>query len=106
MTIVQSPRGGKNKKLITVSLVVSGVLLVFALLLTLFSYNQIVNLNHELSSRRDILQEVQARNAELKQSVYNLVSYENLERVARERSLVKEKNPEYLKGRSMDLTLR
>lgn len=103
MTIIHNQ---KSKKTLAFPLITLGVLLASALVLVLFWYNQIVNLNHELGAHRDALQEVQARNADLKQSVYNLVSYENLERIALARNLAKEKNPHYLEEQPTDLSRR
>lgn len=77
-------------------LIVLGAITICTMALGLFWYNQIVNLSHELESRRQDIQKIQVQNADLKQRVYALVSFENLKKVARERNLVAEKNPRYL----------
>lgn len=99
MTIVVSY---KNQRKLNLTITFLAVFLVFAIALGLFWYNQIVNLTHELETKRVELQAVQASNAELKQQVYNLVSYENLEKVALARGMVKDKNPEYLDLTKLD----
>lgn len=93
MTIVSQH---KTEKIHRAPLIFLGVLTICTMVLGTSWYNQIVNLTHELESRRGDIQKIQVRNADLKQRVFALVSFENLKKVARERNLVAEKNPHYL----------
>ena len=93
MTIVNQQKTEHSHR---TSITVLGVLTICTIVLGLFWYNQIVNLTHELASRRQDIQKIQAQNAELKQRVYALLSFENLQKVANAHNLVAEKNPQYL----------
>lgn len=93
MTIVTHHKTEHSYRL---PLALLGTLVICALVLGLFWYNQIVNLTHELETRRADIQKIQVVNADLKQEVFGLTSFENLQRIARAHDLVVEKNPQYL----------
>lgn len=59
----------------------------------LFSYLSLVNVKHDLSKTRDNLEVMKVQNAEFKNQYYQLTSAENLEKLAGEMGLVKDKNP-------------
>lgn len=91
MTIIQ-PNKHKEIKMLTVSL---GAILVFLILTWIFVYLQTVSLRHDLASAKNRLEEIKVVNAEMKDAYYNLVDADNLERLAAERGLVKDKNPQW-----------
>ena len=61
----------------------------------MFVYMQTVNLRHDLANAKNHLEEIKVVNAELKDAYYNLVDADNLERLAAERGLIKDKNPQW-----------
>ena len=91
MTIIQ-PNKHKEIKRLTVSL---GAFIVVSILVWMFVYMQTVNLSHDLARAKNRLEEMKEENAELKDRYYNLVDADNLERLAAERGLVKDKNPQW-----------
>jgi Tfp pilus assembly protein PilO len=62
----------------------------------LISYLSLVGLRHDLDQSRDSIEQLKVENAELKNEYYQIVSTENLEKLAIERGLVKDKNPEWV----------
>ena len=91
MTIIQ-PNKHQDIKRLAVSL---GAVLVVLVLMWMFVYMQTVNLRHDLANAKNHLEEIKVVNAELKDAYYNLVDADNLERLAAERGLVKDKNPQW-----------
>lgn len=62
---------------------------------TIYSYNEVVNLRHEISQRRYLLETLNVENAELKNRSALYVTSENLDTLAQQFNLVKEKQPQY-----------
>ncbi|MCR4260940.1 MAG: hypothetical protein NUV96_01190 [Candidatus Colwellbacteria bacterium] len=91
MTIVQ-PNKEKNLRNIT-ALCVTGVVLMLGI--ALFSYLSLVGLRHEISNTRESLEELKVANAELKNDYYALTSNDNLEQLASQLGLVKDKTPQW-----------
>lgn len=89
MTIVQPNKDTDLKRAIWFSSLIVGV----AIVMTLVSYVSMIGLRHDLASMRDGVDELKIANAEIKNAYYQLLSTDNLERVAAERGLVKDKNP-------------
>mgnify|MGYP001559055688 CR=1 FL=1 len=73
----------------------SGLGLGGMILIVLLSHLSLVQLKHELDSARDNIEVMKVGNADLKNQYYQLISTENLERLATEKGLVKDKNPEW-----------
>jgi len=63
----------------------------------IFVYNQVVSLNHEISSLKKEIELNQAATAELKEKAFKFYSSENVDNVISELNLIQEKNPEYFK---------
>jgi len=91
MTIIQ-PNKYKDVKKLTISL---SMFLVGTILMWMFVYLQTVNVRHDLASSKERLEEMKVENAELKDRYYGLVDADNLEKLAEERGLVKDKNPQW-----------
>lgn len=95
MTSIQP---NKEKTLSVKIIALLGVTLLFGVIFLIALYNQTVNLEHEIKAARDEVQNIQAENAEYKDKIFNLLSAKNIESIAAERQLVKEKEPEYIQA--------
>jgi len=95
MTSIQP---NKEKKFSWGLIALLGMPLIFGVVFLIASYNQIVNLEHEIKTSRAEVQNIQAENAESKDKIFNLLSAQNIEFLAAERKLVKEKDPEYIQA--------
>lgn len=93
MTFIKPPKIGLINKI----LIVLAIPLVAGAIWLIFVYNQVVNLNHEISSLKKEIESSQATTAELKEKVFGFYSSENVERAVIQLNLVQEKNPEYFK---------
>lgn len=92
MTIVRPNRERDLRKTILwCSIAVSGMI-AFVLL----SYVNLVGLRHDLTAMHDNIETMKVENAELKNQYYQLTSNDNLERLAAEMGLVKDKNPQWV----------
>jgi len=91
MTIIQ-PNRHKDAKKLMISL---GMFLVGTILIWVLVYLQTVNLKHDLVNAKNHLEEMKVQNAELKDRYYGLVDADNLEELALERGLIKDKNPQW-----------
>jgi cell division protein FtsB len=94
MTIIQ-PHKNKRK---------TGVLIAFltlscisAAVWAIFSYNQVVELRHEVDANKGNLNKIEVSNAELKDGLYKLVDLNGQSSSTRPQSLVLDKDPEYVK---------
>ncbi len=91
MTIVQP-----NKE---VNLIKTRVLCISAigvtLVVVLLSYLSLVGLRHDLADTREALEDMKVANAELKNQYYTFTSNENLEALAVQLGLVKDRTPEW-----------
>ena len=91
MTIIQ-PNKYKDVKKLMMSL---GVFMFGVIVLWVFVYLQTVSLRHDLVKTREHLENMKVDNAELKNNYYNLVDAGSLEALAKERGLIKDKNPQW-----------
>ena len=91
MTIIQ-PNKHKDIKRLSILL---GILLVGALSMWVFVYIETVNLNHNIAKAKNDIENIKVENADLKDRYYGLVDADNLEKLAAERGLVKDKNPQW-----------
>ena len=92
MTIVQPNKDSNVRKCCMHALFGIGAMIVVVLL----SYLSLVGLRHDLAQSRDGIERLKVENAELKNDYYQIVSTENLEKLASERGLVKDKSPEWV----------
>lgn len=58
-------------------------------------YNGTVNLEHNIAKLISESQNIQNANIELKEKILSALSGENLEKIAEEQGLVKDRNPQY-----------
>lgn len=66
----------------------------------IFFYNQIVTLRHESRVHTTLLQDLEVKNAGLKNDLYALIDFKDPEAVSLEFNLIHERNPEYLTMRT------
>lgn len=93
MTIIQPNKNNhKTNFLISILMMVSVVMVV----LGVFLYNQLVNLQHEVKKQENNLQQAEVQNAELKNNLYSIIDEKNLEQLINQQLLILEKNPDYL----------
>ena len=91
MTIVQPKKEVDLRR--CRALCVSGVVLMLGV--ALFSYLSLVGLRHDILKTRKSLEELKVANAELKNTYYTFTSNENLEKLALELGLVKDRTPQW-----------
>jgi|SRR3990167_5426620 len=91
MTIVHPKKETDLRKLR--ALCISGVVLMLGVVL--FSYLSLVGLRHDISKTREGLEELKVANAELKNQYYAFTSNENLEQLASQLGLVKDRTPQW-----------
>lgn len=77
----------------------------FAAVSGVFFYNQVVNNTHEITERRSAMRTLEVKNAELKGTLYDLTSSQNVEAFAAANGLVVEKNPNYIKRQELSINL-
>ena len=91
MTIVQPKKETDLRKCKMLS--ISGVVLMLGIVL--FSYLSLVGLRHDIQNTREGLEELKVANAELKNAYYTFTSNENLEQLAAQLGLVKDRTPQW-----------
>jgi len=93
MTIIQP----QKKSLINILLgfIISFLVIGVVILVILYSY--VINFNKNISNAKNEIKEIEIANTQIKEDLLNMLSGNNLENLANEFGLVKEKNPEYLK---------
>lgn len=96
MTIIEPNKNSFKSKIATYLLI--GFVLVEAAL-SIFAYNQSVQLNHSLKENHKIIEAARADNADLKNQLYLALDIENSDVLAGKFGLVKERKPEYLAQR-------
>lgn len=92
MTIIEP---NKNKRRVNRFLLLSTLSLFSVALLSIFIYNQTVNLSHGLAQSERDYKAALTRNAELKDVRYTMTDVKNLRHTAELIGFVKIKNPEY-----------
>lgn len=93
MTIIQPNR---TTTLTTAALYVLVLSVALCAIVLVMLYNDMVNFKHGIVEVQKEVRAVQAESAELKETTFNLFNSQNLERVAAERQLVKDREPRYL----------
>jgi hypothetical protein len=98
MTIIQPNRTNhKANFLISLLILTSISIAVWGV----FLYNQLVNLRHEVKSQETALSQAEVANAELKNNLYSIIDAKNLKSSVDSQSLILDKNPEYLKEKTL-----
>lgn len=93
MTII---RPQKNKKLYNILIGFLSVIFAVVLFTGMWMYGNTVELKHDVAKLQEDIQREEARSSELKNSIYAILSPNNLENLAKERGLVKDRDPEYM----------
>lgn len=93
MTFIKPEKIGLVNKI----LIALAIPLISGAIWLVFVYNQVVSINHEISSLKKEIEVNQAATAELKGKVFSLYSSENVEKTISQLNLIQEKNPEYFK---------
>ena len=101
MTIVKPKSRRFNK--INFLIILLGLSLGSSVLGGMLTYNELVNLRHDISKQDMALRKEEVSNAELKNQLYSIIDVKNLETLVGERSLVLEKNPDYFKTQGESL---
>lgn len=91
MTIINPSKSSYVRFLI----LVFGILL-FGGLLYIFQYNALVDTRFEARSLKGKIVELEARNADLKNTLYRAAEPQKLQSFAKENGLILEKNPRFL----------
>ena len=76
--------------------VILGVLTVGSFILGIFLYNNLISLRHDVSQNKEIISEIQIRDVELKDKLYELIDGIDQEEFLKASGLVVEKNPIYV----------
>ncbi|MGC8775860.1 MAG: hypothetical protein ACP5QN_00905 [Minisyncoccia bacterium] len=92
MTIIQPY---KKVSIINVLILIFSILLVGSALLLVVLYNNVVNLEYKINSEKKEIKKIETEISEAKENLFNLLSAENLKKIANENGLIEEKNPEY-----------
>ena len=92
MTLIQP----NQKSSIHLILVFFLVILVSGAFSLVFLYNHSVNIEHSISAAQGELRRIQTARAEIQDKIFGLSSDTNLQKLSKERNLVKDKNPRYL----------
>ncbi|OGY57929.1 MAG: hypothetical protein A3E61_00035 [Candidatus Colwellbacteria bacterium RIFCSPHIGHO2_12_FULL_43_12] len=91
MTVIQP-----NKiKSLTHLIFIFGFILVFMASLSVVFYSRTVSLRHDMATAQKEIDDMKVKNAELKNSFYSLVDSGELEKLATEKGLINDKNPQW-----------
>ena len=93
MTLIQP---NKDKNIFSILLMLSVVPLLTGVVWLIMIYNQTVNFNHSATSMKEELANVQTESADLKEKLFATLDTDNLQQVAADYQLVKDKNPQFL----------
>jgi cell division protein FtsL len=66
-----------------------------------FLYNQLVDFRHEIKKQEADISRAEVMNAELKNNLYSIIDAKNLKSSVDSQSLILDKNPEYLKEKTL-----
>jgi cell division protein FtsL len=93
MTIIQPY---KKLSLVNILLIIFSGILVLSAITLVIVYNYVVNFEHRVEIQRSEIKKVETDVSEIKENLFNLLSSENLKKLAEQNGLVEEKSPEYL----------
>ena len=93
MTVLQP---NKNKSSLTKILFIMGLSLLVFVAAEISVYSGTVNLRHEASVTLDKVNLARVANAELKNEYFALMDQKNLDKLAKERGLIKDKSPKWV----------
>lgn len=93
MTIIEP---NKNKFKIGIFAFIIIALIIIEAVFSIFAYNKSVHLGHGLRDRSGELEALAVENADLKNKLYEVLDFQNADKLAERLGLVKERKPEYL----------
>ncbi len=76
-------------------ILIVGLILLEAVL-SVFAYSQNVRFKYLLSEQNEIIEDSQARSVDLKNRLYAVLDFQNVDQLAEQLGLVKERKPDYL----------
>lgn len=93
MTIIE-PNKNKFRFNFTIAFIASftAIEIVFGI----FIYSQNVSVNYQLTEKNKIVENFQAQNADLKNRLYTILDFQNVDQLADQLGLIKERKPDYL----------
>lgn len=92
MTIIQpQPKSILNKLLLIMFLLVA----LFSVVLVIL-YNYFIDLEQKIKVIKNEIKKMEAENVVMKESLFNVLSSENLKKIAEKNGLIEDKNPTYL----------
>jgi cell division protein FtsL len=95
MTIIkpnEQRRESKKKSLVFLAIGILVISVVFCGAL----YSKTVDIKHEISSHKELLREGKVVNAELRNTLFKMTDPQMLEKIAEEKGLVEDKNPQWV----------
>ena len=93
MTIIE-PNKNRFHLSLLMTLAISFVIL--GAILSIFAYSQSVRLHHLLDEQQVLIDDLQVQTADLKNRLYTLLDFGNVDQLAEQLGLIKERKPEYL----------
>ncbi|MCX7589597.1 MAG: hypothetical protein RMK17_01590 [bacterium] len=97
MTIAQSY---KKISIVNILIIIFFIVLIILAFLLVFFYNSVVNFENKIYLKENEIKKIETDIAELKEDLFNILSGDNLQKIASENGLVIEKNPEYFEIKS------
>lgn len=86
-----------NKKNKTLRLAIRlGLVSIMFLIFNVYVYSGTVDIKHEISEVSKNIEQMRADNADLKNEFYSITDQENLDLLAKERGLIKDKSPKWV----------
>jgi hypothetical protein len=78
-----------------------GLLLLASAMVCIYLYNINVNLKFQFSLQEKAFQELEVKNADLRNELYRVLDFNNLSALIQKENLVSERNPDYLENKSL-----
>jgi len=78
-----------------------GLLLLTSAMICIYLYNLNVTLKYQLSLQERAFQELEVRNADLRNKLYGILDFNNLSALIQRENLVSDKNPDYLENKPL-----
>lgn len=93
MTIIEP---NKNKFRFNVFIMFIVGLLILEAVLSVVAYSQSVHFTYRLEEQRKSIENLRVENADLKNRLYTILDFQNVDQLAERLGLIKERRPDYL----------
>lgn len=93
MTIIEP---NKNKFRFNIFIAFIGGLLILEAVLSVFAYSQSVRFAYLLDGQKKSVEALRVQNADLKNRLYTILDFQNVDQLVEQLGLIKEKKPDYL----------